>query len=125
MGKLYQMKNYEHAMLRQHLSNQSPSCGFAEGADVFGGSLVDLAEFPVLLEVEPEARRRAEGFGEHQCHLRGNATAATADFVDARDISVEMSGESHLRNVPLVEHFLENISGVNGDWKIGSEFGHV
>jgi hypothetical protein len=76
------------------------------------------------LEIEPQPWRCAKGFGEYDSHLRGNAAPVSAYFVDACRIGLQMPGELGLRNASLIEHFLQDVAGMDGDGKIGSVFSH-
>lgn len=89
-----------------------------------GESAVHLTQFPILLKIHPQARRGAEGFGEQHGHRRGNAASASADLVDPCHIRAQMSGEVRLGDAALSEHLLKDVSGVDGDGKVGWVFGH-
>ena len=79
---------------------------------------VDLAQFPVLLEVQPERRRSAEGPAQQDGHSRRHAAPPATDLVDPRDVGLQMPRQSGLGNPPLIQHFLEDLAGVDRDWKI-------
>ena len=79
---------------------------------------IDLTQFPVLLEIEPQSRGGAERPGEHDRHLSRHAPAATANLIDPRDVRVEVSRQAHLRDAALVQHLLKDVTGVDGNGEV-------